>query len=312
MLLVTGADGFIGSHLTAHLLQAGHEVRAMVWYNSFNHIGWLADVPVAWRERLEIVPGDIRDRGQVMAAMAGCEAVFHLAALIGIPYSYLAPSSYVDEAAREHQPERVLITSTSEVYGTAQYVPMDEGHPLQPQSPYSASKMGADSLALSYWHSFGVPVTLVRPFNTYGPRQSARAIIPNIIQQLLAGSDSLSLGDLRPTRDLCFVEDTVRAFVAIWQAASATGQVFNVATGQETSMQQVADTLIALIQPGTPIEQDPTRLRPPGSEVQRLCGDATRLTAATRWTATVPLAQGLAQTVAWFRARPTSSQGMVT
>lgn len=321
MILLTGAEGFIGAHLTAHLLAQGHRVRALVWYNSFNRIGWLADLPPDLSARLEIVPGDVRDAGQMMTAMASCDRVIHLAALIGIPYSYQAPGSYLAtnvqgtlhllEAARQHRPRRILITSTSEVYGTAHYVPIDEAHPLQPQSPYSASKIGADSLALSYWHSFELPVTLVRPFNTYGPHQSARAIIPTIIQQLLAGAEALHLGDLRPTRDLCFVADTVRAFAALLDCPAAVGQVLNVATGVETSMQQVADTLIALIRPGTPIVRDPARLRPPGSEVQRLCGDASRLRRMTDWAPQVPLAEGLARTVAWFRGRASGDTGYV-
>jgi len=321
VLLITGAEGFIGSHLTEHLLRQGHQVRALVWYNSFNRIGWLAELSAGWRDKLEIVSGDVHDAGQMLHLMAGCEAVLHLAALIGIPYSYQAPQSYLAtnaqgtlnllEAARHHQPDRVLITSTSEVYGTARYVPIDEAHPLQPQSPYSASKIAADSLALSYWHSFELPVTIVRPFNTYGPRQSARAIIPAIIQQLLAGKKDLQLGDLRPTRDLCFVGDTVRAFEAILAEPATIGQTLNVATGLETAMQQVADTLIEQLRPGTPIVQDPARLRPVGSEVQRLCGDASRLRQLTGWQPTVELADGLRQTIAWFRSRPASDEGYV-
>jgi NAD dependent epimerase/dehydratase len=321
VLLITGAEGFIGSHLTEHLLRQGHRVRALVWYNSFNRLGWLAELPAALRENLEIVPGDVRDAGQMLSLMAGCKAVLHLAALIGIPYSYQAPQSYLAtnaqgtlnllEAARHHQPKRVLITSTSEVYGTARYVPIDEAHPLQPQSPYSASKIAADSLALSYWHSFALPVTLVRPFNTYGPRQSARAIIPAIIQQLLAGKTKLQLGDLRPTRDLCFVGDTVRAFEAILAEPGSIGQTLNIATGVETTMQQLADTLIEQIRPGTPIVQDPARLRPADSEVQRLCGDASRLRQLTGWQPSVELTDGLRQTIEWFRARPAMDEGYV-
>lgn len=313
-ILVTGADGFIGSHLCEYLVHQGHQVRTLVWYNSFGQNGWLDSLDEQIRSELEIVTGDIRD-GTLMRNLAqDCEWIMHLAALIGIPYSYRAPESYIDtnvkgtlnllEAARTAGCSKVLITSTSEVYGSARYVPIDEKHPLQPQSPYSASKIGADSLAISYAHSFEVPVTVVRPFNTYGPRQSNRAIIPTIITQLLSGAASLKLGDLRPTRDLLFVEDNVRAYQAIAEAALPPGTVVNVATGAEVSMQQVADTLIDQIRPGTPIVADPERIRPPKSEVRRLCGDASRLKELTNWEPQFDLSSGLAKTIEWYHQHP--------
>lgn len=317
-IFLTGADGFIGSHLAELLIRRGHHVRALVQYNSFGHQGWLRDLPAEVYRELEIVPGDVRDAYQMKALAQGQDWLIHLAALIGIPYSYQAPASYVQtnvqgtlhvlEAAQAAQCQKILITSTSEVYGTAHYVPIDEAHPLQPQSPYSASKVGADSLALAYARSFGLPVTLVRPFNTYGPRQSYRAIIPSIIGQLLGGAPALQLGDLRPTRDLLFVRDNARAYLSIAEAEVTPGQTFNLATGQEFAMQQVADTLIELIQPGTPIIQDPARLRPVASEVMRLCGDATLLREQTGWQPEYDLRQGLTETIAWFRTHPAHGQ----
>ncbi len=313
-ILVTGAEGFIGSHLTEYLLSQGHKVRALVLYNSFGQEGWLSDLAPEARGKLEICWGDVRDGKQMLELVHGCDWVMHLAALIAIPYSYQAAASYLAtnvqgtlnilEAAKQAQCERILVTSTSEVYGTAQYVPIDEKHPLQPQSPYSASKIAADSLALSFYHSFDLPVSLVRPFNTYGPRQSARAIIPSIIGQLLQGKSVLKLGDLRPTRDLLFVEDLAKAYLAIAESPHLAGKTLNVATGKELSMQALTQQLIQMIRPGAGIEQDPQRLRPVNSEVQRLCGDASLLQSKTHWRAETDLARGLAKTIAWFRDRP--------
>jgi len=313
-VLVTGAEGFIGSHLVEHLIAHDYQVRAFVWYNSFQQAGWLDSLSPAIRRHLEIYWGDIRDKQQVMKAAEGQASIIHLAALIGIPYSYQAPQSYLDtnvsgtlnvlEAARHHQTERVLITSTSEVYGTALFSPITETHPLQPQSPYSASKIAADSLAMSYYYSFELPVTVVRPFNTYGPRQSQRAIIPTVICQLLNEQNPLMLGDLRPERDLCYVKDTVEGFKKILETPTTVGQTLNIATSQAYSMQEVVRHLIEQIHPHTRIEKDPSRIRPVQSEVQRLCGDSTALQTLTGWHPAFDLKSGLAETISWFRERP--------
>lgn len=250
-VLVTGADGFIGSHLTQLLLAEGYEVRALSYYNSFNNYGWLEDIPAA--ENLEIVSGDVRDSDFCRSITKGCDTVFHLAALIAIPYSYLAPDSYVDtnirgtlnmcQAARDCGVRRIIVTSTSEVYGTAQYVPIDELHPRQPQSPYSATKIGADAIAQSFYNAFDLPLVIARPFNTYGPRQSARAIIPTIITQIANGAREIKVGDLTPTRDFNFVEDTAHGFLALARAQGIEGQDFNIATGTEISMADTLDTI---------------------------------------------------------------------
>lgn len=313
-VLVTGADGFIGSHLVERLVARGADVRAFVQYNSFGHRGWLDDAPAAVRDSIEVVAGDVRDRGSVRAAMTGCTTVLHLAALIAIPYSYTAPASYVDtnvvgtlnvlEAARELGTPRVVHTSTSEVYGTARYVPIDEEHPLQAQSPYAASKIGADQLALSFHRSFGTPVAVIRPFNTYGPRQSARAVIPAIITQLAAGQDRIRLGALSPTRDFSFVEDTADGFIAVAESADTPGQVINVGSGFEISVGDTARLIAELMGRAVAIDCEAERLRPPGSEVERLfaaTGKAARLTAWHPAHGGLDgFRRGLERTIAWF------------
>ena len=309
-ILVTGADGFIGSHLVEDLVDRGYSVKAFVLYNSFNFWGWLDSLPKEKLAKVEIFSGDVRDPNGVRTAMKDCQVVFHLAALISIPYSYHSPDSYVDtnvkgtlniiQAARDLEVERVLVTSTSEIYGTARYVPIDELHPKQPQSPYSASKIGADCMADSFYRSFDLPITIVRPFNTYGPRQSARAIIPTIITQLLNGFTEIKLGDLTPTRDLLYVEDTVNGFIEIAKSDSLIGHECNIATNSEISMQTMADTLIQLINPNAVIVQDQERLRPEKSEVFRLFGDNTKLVEHTNWKVENTLEEGLQKTIDWF------------
>jgi len=311
MVLVTGADGFIGSHLVEALLRRGCRVRAFVFYNAFNSWGWLDTMPQDSAREMEVVAGDVRDPHAVANAMEGCDVVFHLAALIAIPFSYHSPDSYVDtnirgslnvlQAARRLGDVRVLMTSTSEVYGTAQYVPIHEGHPLQGQSPYSATKIAADKLAESFFRSFDTPVIIARPFNTYGPRQSARAILPTIITQLLSGARSISLGNLSPTRDFNFVEDTVAGMVALAECDSAIGQEVNIATGIERSIGELAALLVALLQPDAKVVTDDQRLRPDASEVLRLVGDSRKLKALTGWQPSHDLESGLRKTIAWFR-----------
>lgn len=310
-IMVTGADGFIGSHLVEKLVDDGFRIRAFVCYNSFNSWGWLDSLPKDKLEHVEIFSGDIRDPNGVRTAMRDVEIVFHLAALIAIPFSYHSPDSYVDtnvkgtlnvlQAARELGTKRVLVTSTSEVYGTARSVPIAEDHPRQPQSPYSATKIAADSLAESFFRSFDLPVTIVRPFNTYGPRQSARAIIPTIITQLLAGRVEIHLGDLRPTRDLVYVDDTVEGFVKIADSEALIGQDCNIATGRDWSMGKLAETLVTMINPAAKVVVDKQRLRPANSEVFRLCGSTERLQRCTGWVPGCTLSEGLAKTVQWFR-----------
>lgn len=310
-ILVTGADGFIGSHLVETLLAQGHDVRAFVYYNSFNSWGWLDTLPAAVKKNLDVFAGDIRDPNGVREAMQGCAVVFHLAALIGIPFSYHSPDSYIDtnikgtlnvlQAARKTNVERVLITSTSEVYGTAQYAPIDEKHPMQGQSPYSATKIGADRLAESFYRSFETPVVIVRPFNTYGPRQSARAVIPTIITQLLLGETTLKLGSLTPSRDFNYVADTVAGFIALAEADEALGMEINIASGQEHSIGDVAHYLIAQLNPAATILTDDQRLRPDASEVFRLIGDNTLIRKLTPWRPAHSLETGLQACIDWFR-----------
>jgi NAD dependent epimerase/dehydratase len=310
-VLVTGADGFIGSHLVEALIQEGAKVKAFVYYNSFNSWGWLDHFPTELKSQLEIFSGDVRDPNGVYTAMEGCEIVFHLAALIAIPYSYHSPDSYVDtnvkgtlnivQAAKRLGVERVLVTSTSEVYGTAQFVPITEDHPKQPQSPYSASKIGADAMADSFYRSFELPVTLVRPFNTYGPRQSARAVIPTIISQLLNGYTEIKLGDVRPTRDLVYVKDTAQGFIRIAQTPSLIGHEVNIATEQEISVGDLAQNLIKQINPAARIVSEDERLRPSASEVFRLLGSRAKLESHTHWKPSTTLQEGLAQTIEWFK-----------
>lgn len=308
--LVTGADGFIGSHLVEELFHRNIEVRAFVMYNSFSSNGWLDHLPSSLMKEIEIIPGDIRDPRRVAEAIADMDMIFHLAALIAIPYSYLSPASYmavngdgtlnVLEAARKQNHQRVLVVSTSEVYGSAQYVPIDEQHPLHAQSPYSASKIAAESMASAYWSSFETPVTVVRPFNTYGPRQSARAIIPTIITQLLNKVPALSLGDLRPSRDLTFVTDTVKAMAEILLADTTIGQVLNIASERDITIGTLAQHLIDVIQPGTPIVQDSKRMRPSNSEVVRLLGSRKKLSSLVNWEPEISLEEGLSRCISWY------------
>lgn len=310
-VLVTGADGFIGSHLVEELLAEGCRVKAFVYYNSFNSWGWLDTLPKAERARLEVFAGDIRDPNGVRRAAEGCDVIFHLAALIAIPFSYHSPDSYVDtnikgtlnvlQAARDQKTKKVLVTSTSEVYGTARYVPIDENHPFQGQSPYSATKIGADRLAESFYRSFGLPVTIVRPFNTFGPRQSARAVIPTMITQLLCGARRVKLGSLAPTRDFVYVKDTAKGFAAIAKCDKAAGQEINIATGKEVSVGALAKKLIALINPAAELAADRQRVRPAKSEVERLLGDSRKLRRLTGWKPGYTFDGGLAETVEWFR-----------
>jgi len=309
-VLVTGADGFIGSHLVEELVESGNEVKAFCFYNSFNSWGWLDTLPKSIMDHVEVFTGDIRDPNGVRTAMQNCKVVYHLAALIAIPYSYHSPDSYIDtnikgtlnivQAARDLNLDRILVTSTSEVYGTAQYIPIDEKHPRQPQSPYSASKIGADCIAESFYRSFDLPVTIVRPFNTYGPRQSARAIIPTIISQLLNGYEEIKLGDLRPTRDFLYVKDTVKGFLEIGNSKALIGADCNIATNSEISMQELVDTLISIINPKATIIQDLSRIRPDKSEVFRLYGDNEKIIANTNWKPSFTLKQGLEETIKWF------------
>ncbi|MFV8370423.1 NAD-dependent 4,6-dehydratase LegB [Flavobacterium sp. LB2R40] len=310
-ILVTGADGFIGSHLVEELLLEGAKVKAFVYYNSFNSWGWLDSLPKNILSQIEIFTGDIRDPNGVRTAMSDVDIVFHLAALIAIPFSYHSPDSYIDtnikgtlnivQAAKDLQIERVLITSTSEVYGTAQYIPIDENHPRQSQSPYSASKIGADCIADSFYRSFGLPLTIVRPFNTYGPRQSARAVIPTVITQLLNGMEEIKLGDVIPTRDLLFVKDTVKGFVEIAKSDSLIGQDCNIATQSEISVKDLAQELIRQINPNAKIITDQERMRPEKSEVFRLYGSNKKILENTNWKPSYDLSQGLAETINWFK-----------
>lgn len=309
--LVTGADGFIGSHLTESLLEKGYQVKAFVYYNSFNNWGWLDTLPKEKLSQIEIFSGDVRDPNGVREAMKGVDLVFHLAALIAIPFSYHSPDSYVDtnikgtlnvlQAARELETSRILITSTSEVYGTAKYVPIDEKHPFQGQSPYSATKIGADRLAESFYRSFGLPVSIVRPFNTYGPRQSARAVIPTIITQLLAGKEEIKLGALMPTRDFNYVKDTAHGFIAIAESDGTIGQEINIASGREISIGDLAREIISQINPSARIICDEERLRPEKSEVNRLLGDNTKIRKLTNWKMQYTFEEGIAQTITWLR-----------
>lgn len=310
-ILVTGADGFIGSHLTQVLLDRGCDVRAFVYYNSFNSWGWLDALPTNSSRLLDVFPGDIRDPSGVAKAMEGCDVVFHLAALIAIPFSYHSPDSYIDtnikgtlnvlQAARRFSTGRILVTSTSEVYGTAQYAPIDEKHPFQGQSPYSATKIGADRLAESFFRSFETPVIIARPFNTYGPRQSARAVIPSVITQLLSGATCLNLGSLSPTRDFNFVLDTVAGFIALAECDAAIGEEVNIATGVEHKIADVANFLISELNPNAKIVTDEQRLRPEASEVFRLIGDNSKITSLTNWKPAHDLHAGLSKTLEWFR-----------
>ncbi|RTZ70656.1 MAG: NAD-dependent dehydratase [Aquificaceae bacterium] len=310
-VLVTGAGGFIGSHLVERLLEENCEVKAFVRYNSLNRWGWLDAFPKSVLKEIEIISGDIRNTDIVRQAVKGTEVVFHLSALISIPYSYISPESYLEvnvkgtlnvlQASLDFEVEKVLITSTSEVYGTAKYVPIDENHPRQPQSPYSASKISADALAESFYRSYDLPVVIVRPFNTYGPRQSARAVIPTIITQLLGGFEEIKLGALHPTRDFVFVKDTVEGFIRIAKSDQTVGEEINIATGKEISIKQLAEKLIKLINPNAKIVTEKQRLRPKKSEVERLVGSNEKLKKLTGWIPRYTLDEGLKETIEWFR-----------
>lgn len=310
-VLVTGSDGFIGSHLTEELVKQGFEVRAFVYYNSFNTWGWLDTLPQDIMSHIEIFQGDVRDPNGVRESMKGIDAVFHLAALIAIPFSYHSPDTYVDtnikgtlnvlQAARELETSRVLVTSTSEVYGTAQYVPIDEKHPYQGQSPYSATKIGADRLAESFYRSFNMPISIVRPFNTYGPRQSARAVIPTIITQLLAGKEEIKLGSLTPTRDFNYVKDTANGFIEIFKSDKTIGEEINIATQKEISVGELANELIRQINPKARIICDEQRLRPEKSEVNRLLGSNEKIQKLTGWKPKYSFEEGLAETIEFLR-----------
>lgn len=311
-VFVTGADGFIGSRLVELLVAAGANVRALVYYNSWNSIGWLKDVNAEIVENVEIIFGDIRDTERVRTAISDCDYVYHLSSLIGIPYSYDAARSYVEtniggalnvlEAARYADNLQCLVhTSTSEVYGTAQRVPISEDHPLVGQSPYSASKIGADKMAESYYLSFGTPIVTARPFNTFGPRQTARAVIPTIASQLLNGHDNLTLGALSPTRDFNFVSDTAEALISLSLAEKAIGQTVNIGTGQEWSIEQTAKMLMDICGHVVPIQCDEARIRPANSEVNRLLADNTLLSELTDWQPGHTFDEGLRKTVDWIR-----------
>ena len=310
-VLITGSDGFIGSHLVEFLFSKGFKIRAFVFYNSFNSWGWLDSLDPIIRDSIEIFPGDIRDPNGVKEAMKGMDAVYHLAALIGIPFSYHSPDSYIDtnikgtlnilQAARELKTQRVIVTSTSEVYGTALETPIKETHPRQPQSPYSATKIGADAIAESFYLSFNLPVTIVRPFNTYGPRQSARAVIPTIITQLLDGKDIIELGAISPTRDLVFVKDTVEGFYQIGNSVATIGQDINIATQSDISIGDLAQLIINKINPSARILTKEERLRPEKSEVNQLLGSALKLAELTNWQPGISLEEGLDETINWFK-----------
>ncbi|MCM2420127.1 MULTISPECIES: SDR family NAD(P)-dependent oxidoreductase [unclassified Streptomyces] len=313
LVAVTGAEGFIGSHLVEALVASGHRVRAMAQYNSFSSFGWLETLDAETMSQVDVVLGDVRDPGSVRELVEGAEAVYHLAALIAIPYSYRAPHSYVDtnvtgtlnvlEAVRHLEIPRLVHTSTSETYGTAQTVPISEDHPINTQSPYAASKAGGDRLADSYFASFGTPVVTLRPFNTFGPRQSMRAVIPTVIGQVAAGERTITLGDLRPTRDFSYVRDTARAFLAVGTApaGSVVGRTFNAGTGGEISVGDLVQLIGKLMETDLDVIEDEQRIRPAGSEVMRLVCDATRLRDATGWAPDHSLEQGLEHTIAFFR-----------
>jgi NAD dependent epimerase/dehydratase len=313
-ILVTGADGFIGSHLAEELVRRGAEVRAFVLYNSFNSWGWLDHAAPEIKRGLEIFAGDVRDPHGVRQAMQGCDIVFHLAALISIPYSYHSPDTYIDtnvkgtlnmvQAARELGVSKVVHTSTSEVYGTARFVPITEAHPLQGQSPYAASKIGADQIAMSFYHAFATPVSIIRPFNTYGPRQSARGVIPTIITQIASGARKIKLGSLHPTRDFNYVKDSVNGFIAVADSDRTIGEVINIGSNYEISIGDTARLIAGIMQVDLEIESDAQRIRPENSEVERLWADNRKAEKLTGW---VPayggvdgLRRGLEETVDWF------------
>jgi len=308
-VLVTGAAGFLGSHLTEFFVNKGFNVKAFVRYNSKNNWGWLEDSPV--KNEIEVVTGDIRDYDSVYNAVKSCNSVFHLAALIGIPYSYVSPKAYIEtnitgtynvlQAAKELNTEKVLVTSTSETYGTAQYVPIDENHPMVGQSPYSATKIAADQLSVSYYRSFNLPVKIVRPFNTYGPRQSARAIIPTVITQILSGKTELNLGNLTPTRDLTFVKDTCKGFFEIFKAEGLFGEITNIGMSDEISVGDLVYKIAELLNTEVKINSDNQRVRPQNSEVERLFCDNMKIKSKTDWQPDYNIEKGLTETIAWLK-----------
>lgn len=314
-ILITGADGFIGSHLTEELVKQDLDVRALVFYNSFNSWGWLDYAPKEIRDNLDIFPGDIRDPYGIKKAVKGCDVVFHLAALIAIPYSYHSPDTYVDtnvkgtlnivQAARELGVDRVIHTSTSEVYGYARFVPITEDHPVQGQSPYSASKIGADEIAMSFYTSFETPISIIRPFNTYGPRQSARAVIPTIITQIASGKKKIKLGSLHPTRDFSYISDVVRGFISIAESDRSVGEVINIGSNYEISIGDTARLIAEVMEASIGLETDPNRIRPEKSEVERLWADNSKARELTGWepiyTGLEGLRKGLKETVDWFK-----------
>ena len=309
-VLVTGADGFIGSHLTELLVNEGYNVRAFVYYNSFNSYGWLESLPSNILSKIEIYSGDVRDPYRLRKAVEGCEIVFHLAALISIPYSYNSPESYIDtnikgtlnvlQAAKDFQIKRIIITSTSEVYGTALKVPIEEDHPKQAQSPYSASKIASDAITESFYKSFGLPITIVRPFNTFGPRQSARAIIPTIISQLLNGVKELKLGELSPTRDFVYVKDTALGFLEVAKADKLIGHEVNISSQSEISIGDLSKILIQKINKNVKIILDNQRLRPEKSEVYRLMGSNKKIKRYTNWVQKYSFEKAIDETISWF------------
>ncbi len=313
-VLITGADGFIGSHLTEALVRQGADVKAFVYYNSFNSWGWLDHAPLDIRQSLDVFTGDIRDPYGVKTAMKGCDVVLHLAALIAIPYSYHSPETYIDtnvkgtlnvvQAARELGISKVVHTSTSEVYGTARFVPITEEHPLQGQSPYSASKIGADQIAMSFFSSFGTPVSIIRPFNTYGPRQSARAVLPTVITQIASGLKTLKLGALHPTRDFNYIKDTVRGFIAVAESEQAVGEVINIGSNYEISIGDSVRLIASLMDANVEIESESERMRPEKSEVERLWADNEKAKNLVGWTPEYAgidgLRRGLSETIQWF------------
>ncbi len=311
-VLVTGADGFIGSHLVEELVRQGARVRAFAYYNSFNSWGWMDQFPKSTLSQVDVFTGDIRDPNGVLTAMTGCDYVFHLAALIGIPFSYHSPDSYVDtnikgtlnilQAARQLNVKRVVHTSTSEVYGTAQYAPIDELHPINPQSPYAATKSAADTLALSFYRSFNLPVTVLRPFNTFGPRQSARAVIPTIISQIYAGKKIIRLGNLDVTRDFNYVGNTVDSFLKSAESKKTLGEVVNSGSGREISLRDLIEVIQQVTGSKIKVETDKARLRPAKSEVERLICSADKIQQLTNWTPAVTLEQGLKKTAKWIKA----------
>lgn len=311
-VLVTGADGFIGSHLVERLVEKGLDVRAFVFYNSFNSWGWLDSIDKKILKNIEIYQGDIRDPNSIRDALKDIDIVFHLAALIAIPFSYMSPDSYIDtnikgtlnvlQASKLLNTKRILVTSTSEVYGSAKYVPIDEKHPLQGQSPYSASKIGADKISESFYRSFNLPISIVRPFNTYGPRQSARAVIPTIITQLLSGKEEIKLGSLSPTRDFTYVKDTIEGFIEIAKSDLTIGEEINIASAKEISIKDLAEELIKQINPNAKIISDDNRFRPEKSEVTRLLGDNTKIKSLTNWKPEYSFKDGIRETIEWFKS----------